>query len=72
MIDQIVITFPEISDVSWSKILDSKVEVEIWDGTERKTYKAKWDGSRLSNEIKMWFDFPDELSIESDTKRTPK
>ena len=65
MVDQIVITFPEISDASWSKILEEKIIVDVWDGLTRKTSTAKWSGSKLSNEIVMYFDFPDNMIVIS-------
>jgi len=68
MTDQVIITFPEISDESWKKILDIKPVVEIWDSKTRTTYKTKWDGSRLSEEIKMWFDFPDNIHLKGEPK----
>jgi len=66
MTDQVVITFPEISDESWKKILDIKPVVEIWDSKTRKTHKTKWNGSRLSEEIIMWFDFPDNIHLKGE------
>lgn len=64
MTDQVIITFPEISDESLKTILENKPIVEIWDSTTRKRYHAKWDGSRLSAEIRMWFDFPDNIHLK--------
>ena len=72
MVDQVVINFPEMPDELEQFLLENKDEivVDLWDSEKRERYQTKWEGSKICCPVKMWFDFPDGISIDSDIKRT--
>lgn len=65
MVDQVLILFPELNDKQHKIIMDirKKITVSIWKSDERKTFPLTWEGTKLCCPVKMWFDFPKDISL---------
>jgi len=70
MTDQIILTFPTLTDEEWKTIVDirERMKVEVWDSQTRKKHPLKWDGTQLGNPVIMWWDLPDNLHLTEDQK----
>ena len=71
MTDQVVINFPEMPWELEKFLLENKdkIIVDLWDSDKRERYETKWEGSQLCCPVKMWFDFPEGISLASDKLR---
>lgn len=66
MVDQVIIDFPKLTNEQYKVLIDirDKITVKVWKSDERKTFPLKWEGTRLCCPVTMWFDFPENITIQ--------